>query len=315
MPPRKLEMLCLLACCTSCAPRSDATRPTVTTAPAQTIHATRLVLLGTGTPNADPERSGPAVAVVVNGASYLVDCGPGVVRRAAAAAKRQGLSALEPPNLKRVFITHLHSDHTVGLPDLMLTPWVLERSEPLDVYGPPGVAAMTEHILKAYEQDIHVRLDGAQPATAEGYMVRAYEIAAGWVYQDANVRVKAFEVKHGSWPHAFGFRFETADRIIVISGDTAPCESLVENARRCDVLVHEVYSQAGFATRPAAWQRYHAAFHTSSRQLGEMAARIKPGVLILYHQLFWGTTDEELVREVRRTYAGEVVSGCDLDGY
>src|SRR5437016_5754294 len=125
------------------------------TAPAQT----RLVLLGTGTPNADPERSGPALAVVVNGSAYLVDAGPGIVRRAEA-ARQKGIAALTQPNLKIVFLTHLHSDHTLGLPDLIFTPWVLDRTAPLEVYGPRGTKAMTAHLTAAYIEDVHVRLDG-----------------------------------------------------------------------------------------------------------------------------------------------------------
>jgi ribonuclease BN (tRNA processing enzyme) len=160
-----------------------------------------LVLLGTGTPNAEPDRSGPAVAVVVNGTAYLVDAGPGVVRRAAAAA-RAGVTALEPKNLDRVFITHLHSDHTVGLPDLILTPWVLDRERPLDVYGPTGVAAMAEHLLAAYDADIRRRIDGLQPQNATGYAVHAHEIAPGVIYRDTNVTVTAFLVAHEAWPEA-----------------------------------------------------------------------------------------------------------------
>src|SRR5713101_6267048 len=104
---------------------------------------TQVVMLGTGTPNPDPAHSGPALAIVIHGAAYLVDAGPGVVRRAAA-AERAGVAALAQPNLRIVFITHLHSDHTLGLPDLIFSPWVLQRRAPLDVYGPPGIAAMTD---------------------------------------------------------------------------------------------------------------------------------------------------------------------------
>jgi ribonuclease BN (tRNA processing enzyme) len=252
--------------------------------------------------------------VIVGGESYLVDCGPGIVRRAAAAAQRHGLAALEPPKLQRVFITHLHSDHTVGLPDLIFTPWVLERNEPLQVFGPPGVAAMVEHVLKAYEEDVHIRLDGLQPQANPGLAI-AHEIAPGTVYRDAHVTVKAFEVTHGSWRHAFGFRFESADRTIVISGDTTPCQNLIDHARGCDVLVHEVYSEVGFLKRPPQWQRYHAASHTSSRQLGAIASQVRPRLLVLYHELFWGSSEEELVNEVRRFYDGPVVAGRDLDLY
>lgn len=276
--------------------------------------ATRIVLLGTGTPNADPERSGPALAIVVNQTPYLFDCGPGVVRRAAAAV-RKGVAALEAPNLKRVFITHLHSDHTLGLPDLIFTPWVLGRDTPLEVYGPPGTAEMVHHLRAAYREDIRIRLDGLEPANSKGYKVNVHEIKPGTVFRDDNVTVTAFPVKHGSWQHAFGFRVETADRTIVISGDTAPCQSLIDHAAGCDVLIHEVYSENAFKKRPPEWQRYHAAFHTSTRELAHIAAEVRPGLLILTHQLFWGTTDADLLAEIRESYDGPVVSGRDLDIY
>jgi ribonuclease BN (tRNA processing enzyme) len=274
--------------------------------------ATQIVLLGTGTPNADPDRSGPAVAIVVNDTPYLVDFGPGVVRRAAAAA-RQGIKGLEVKKLQTAFLTHLHSDHTAGYPDLVFTPWVLEREAPLSVYGPAGLKAMTEYILKGYREDIDIRLHGLEPANKTGYEVVAHEINPGVIYQDQNVTVRAFPVLHGSWKQAFGYRFETPHRTIVISGDCTPSPALIENARGCDVLIHEVYSTAGFAKRPPVWQKYHSNFHTSSRQLAEIAGQVKPGLLVLYHQLFWGTTDAELEREIRQYYNGKVVSGRDLD--
>ena len=158
---------------------------------------TRVILLGTGTPNAEPDRSGPALAITVNGQAYLVDCGPGIVRRAAA-AHRAGIEALAVQRLNRVFITHLHSDHTVGYSDLILTPWVLGRERPLEAYGPPGLTGMTEHVLKAYAEDIQIRIEGLERANAEGCKVNVHEIEAGVIYQDHNVRVTAFPVKHGS---------------------------------------------------------------------------------------------------------------------
>ncbi len=275
----------------------------------------QVVLLGTGTPNADPDRAGPAVAVVVNDTPYLIDCGPGVVRRAAAAA-RNGVKGLSVEKLRRAFITHLHSDHTVGYPDLIFTPAVLERNAPLEVYGPPGLRAMTQHILAAYKEDLEIRLHGLEPSKPAGYVVNAHEIKPGAIYRDANVAVKAFAVKHGSWKYAYGFRFDAADRTVVISGDCSPSQSIVENCQGCDVLIHEVYSTAGFARRPPEWQRYHASFHTSSRELAELAQQAQPKLLILYHQLLWGATKEDLLEEIKRAgYTGKVVFGNDLDVY
>ena len=274
---------------------------------------TQLVLLGTGTPNADPERSGPAVAVVVNETPYLVDFGPGGVRRAAAACA-QGVKGLEVSRLNRAFVTHLHSDHTAGYPDLILTPWVLGRSQPLEVYGPAGLKAMTQHILGAYEEDIRERLEGLEPANNQGYQVRVKEVGPGWTYEDANVKVDAFAANHGAWA-AYGYKFHTADRVIAISGDTAPRDGLAEVYRGCDVIVHEVYSWVGLAGRAKEWQAYHSNVHTSSRELAEIATEAKPGILILYHQLFNGVTEAELLREVEEGYEGQVVSGRDLDVY
>jgi ribonuclease BN (tRNA processing enzyme) len=288
--------------------------PPASVSSADTSGGTRVVMLGTGNPNADPERSGPAVAVIAGGRAYLVDCGPGIVRRAAAAAAR-GIRALEANRLSIVFVTHLHSDHTVGLPDLMLTPWVLERSVPLEVYGPPGIKDMTDHLLAAYAEDIRIRQSGLEPEKSEGYRVNAHEIAEGVVYSDSNVTVTAIAVPHANWEHAFGYRFEARDRVVVISGDTRPTEAIARACNGCDVLVHEVYSVKGFKSRPSVWQRYHADAHTSTEQLAGIATWARPKLLVLYHQLFWGVTDEDLVREVRKGYSGAVVSARDLDVY
>jgi ribonuclease BN (tRNA processing enzyme) len=266
---------------------------------------TKLILLGTGTPNAEPARAGPAAAVVVGEQPYVVDFGPGVVRRAVAAG-------LDPKRLTRAFLTHLHSDHTAGYPDLILTPWTLEREEPLEVYGPPGLQAMTERVLAAYEADIKERLGGLEPANETGWRVEAHDVEPGAVYEDGNVAVEAFDVDHGSW-RAYGYKFQAADRVVVISSDTAPTEVIVEKSRGCDILVHEVYSAAGFETLPPAWQKYHAAVHTSSRELAEIASRAEPKLLVLYHQLLWGVSYDELVAEIKESYGGEVVSGRDLD--
>jgi ribonuclease BN (tRNA processing enzyme) len=274
---------------------------------------TQVVLLGTGTPNAEAARSGPAVAIVVNDTPYLVDFGPGVVRRAAA-AHEAGIAGLAVEKLSRAFLTHLHSDHTAGYPDLILTPWVLERVEPLHVWGPPGLQHMTDHILTAYRQDIDERLHGLEPANDTGCQVVVQEIAPGMAYEDKNVAVEAFQVKHGSLA-AYGYRFRTPDCTVVISGDTAPTESIVEKSRGCDVLIHEVYSMAGLQTRPPAWQEYHAHVHTSSHELAEIAGQAAPALLVLYHQLFWGVSEEELLSEIQTLYGGAVACGRDLDVY
>lgn len=285
----------------------------VTTAAAQD---TKLVVLGTGTPNADPERSGPALAVVRGERSYLIDAGPGIVRRANAAATQHNIAALRPPQLRTLFLTHLHSDHTIGIPDVMLGAWTLERDVPLVVYGPPGTKAMFEHLQAAYSADIRNRLDGLEPANTEGWKVTVHEIAPGVVLDDGNVRVTAFAVPHGDWDVAFGYRFDAADRSIVISGDTRASDAVVNACNGCDLLVHEVYSADRFRTRPTEWQRYHANAHTSTEELAALASRARPKQLLLYHQLFWGSDDAGIIAEMRRAgYRGPLESARDLVVY
>lgn len=278
-------------------------------------------MLGTGTPSPDPDRSGPATAIVVNGTPYLIDFGPGVVRRAAAASQK-GVTGLSVVNLGVAFLTHLHSDHTAGYPDLILTPWAVGRSRPLEVYGPRGLEEMTNHILEAYREDIRIRrrdkvLLGV-PDQADGYQVRAHDIRPGIVYEDENVRVKAFLVNHGDVPQAFGYRFETPDRTIVISGDAAPSQTIVDNCDGCDVLIHEAYSMMTYESVSSQYQEYRRKHHTSSLELADLAKRARPGLLILYHRANPGgvgspNPEEVLLEEIRRAYGGHVVTGHDLD--
>jgi ribonuclease Z len=279
---------------------------------------TRLVLLGTGNPNPSPDQSGCALALVVNNTPYIVDFGPGLVRKSAALTPRYGgpVEGLETSRLKTAFLTHLHSDHTTGYPDLILTPWVMGRDEPLEVYGPVGIGSMTEHILEAYQEDIRYRVYGEEPANDRGWRVNWHEFEReGIIYRDSNIVVEAFPVIHGTWPNAWGFRFSTPDRIIVISGDCKPSPKVVEYGAGADILVHEVYSQSGFNSRSDEWKAYHRRHHTSTLELAEIAKKTSPGKLVLYHILYWGSTKEELLEEIHTGYTGDVFVGEDLDIY
>src|SRR5712692_3994558 len=179
--------------------------------PKERTTRTKVVLLGTGTPVPDPDRSGPATGIVVDDSAYLVDFGPGVVRRAKAAVLDRHITALEPANLKVAFVTHLHSDHTAGYPDLILTGWTAGRRTPLEVYGPTGLQSMTEHILQAYRIDIETRTnpEGDQRGKPEGWKVNAHEIKSGVIYRDAKVTVTAFPTKHAL--ESYGYRFDTPE--------------------------------------------------------------------------------------------------------
>lgn len=287
-------------------------------APALASEGAKVIILGSGTPIPDPSSSGPCVAIVVNGQAYLFDAGAGVVRQAQAAAEKFGIEGLDATHLTRLFVTHLHSDHTLGYPDLILTPWVVGRRQPLEVYGPKGIAAMTDHLKQAYSADIQIRTDGAEGLNDQGLAVNVHEIeGAEVVYKDPNITVRSIVVKHGSWPQAFGFAVDAGGRTIVISGDTSPTQSIIDACHGCDVLIHEVYSEDRFnLVFGAARGQYHRTFHTSTRQLADLAAKAKPKLLVLYHQLYFGNPDEvDLVKEIHQTYQGAVVNGRDLTEY
>jgi len=287
------------------------------------VGKTRIVMLGTGNPAADPDRSGPATAIVVNDTAYLVDFGPGVIRRAKAAVIERGVTAVEPTSLRVAFVTHLHSDHTVGYADLIFSPWTLGRRVPIDVYGPTGIKAMTSHLLEAYRADIETRTnaDGNQHDFPDGYKANAHEIRAGVVYEDANVTVTAFPTKHAM--ESYGYRFDTPDRSIVISGDTKPVQATIDACRGCDVLIHEVNTLESLSKRDARFQAFAAKYHTSTEQLAELAAKAKPRLLVLYHHSIAlrpgiaasASTPDELLREMSARYSGQFVIGRDLDVY
>jgi ribonuclease BN (tRNA processing enzyme) len=287
----------------------------------------QVVMLGTGTPLPDPERSGPSIAVVVDNHAYLFDAGTGVVRRAAVAIKQKGIAGLEPRTLRVAFLTHLHSDHTLGLPDLILTPWTMGRIEPLELWGPKGTRAMVDGILVAYHEDITIRTTGLEGSNPTGYKVNVHEIEPGDIYKDGNITVQPFLVKHGEWKQALGYRIEAPGRVIVYSGDTSPTETIVENCHGCDYLISEAYTLASFDLVSPQWQRYRRAYHTSTRELGEIVARAKPRMLILTHRGNAGCdqshaagciesgSEEQMLKEMKEYYSGNVVAAHDLDVY
>jgi ribonuclease BN (tRNA processing enzyme) len=301
---------------------------------AQQTKRTRVVLLGTGTPVPDPDRSGPATAIVIDDRAFLVDFGPGVVRRAQSAALVRTIPALEPGKLKVAFLTHLHSDHTAGYSDLIFTGWTSGRTVPLEVYGPSGLNSMTEHILQAYRVDIETRTnpDGNQRRFPDGWKVNAHEIKPGVVYKDEKITVTAFATKHAM--ESYGYRFDTPDRRIVISGDTNPVEETINACSGCDVLIHEAQPLELLAKMPESIQSFVAKYHTTTEQLAELAKKAHPKLLVIYHTVSFppgiapprllpprGGADalyaspEMLQKEIGSRYSGEFAIGKDLDVY
>ena len=276
---------------------------------------TKLIVLGSGTPNPDPERYGSGYAVVVNDNAYIVDFGPGIVRRISAMSPTWGgeFPSMELQNINVAFLTHIHSDHSGALADLILTPWIMGRDEPLNLYGPNGLKAMSQNITEAYIDDINYRLYGSQPANELGFTTNVTEISEdGSIFKDKNVEVIAFKNAHGDFKNSFGFLFITDDKRILFSGDTAVSANLIKYGTDLDILVHEVFSSETFVNKTKDWQIYHQAHHTSSIDLGIIAEELQPKKLVLSHILFWGASEESLLKDVRKNFNGQAIIAKDL---
>jgi ribonuclease Z len=269
----------------------------------------KVTLLGTGCPPPNPRRRGPATLLEAGAARFLVDAGSGVAVRLQQAGQRVG-------ELRRVLLTHLHSDHVIDLGHLVLTRWIVGENAPLEVYGPAGTADHVERLLALWAWDVEVRR--AHMEEREPPRVRVTEIEAGVVLREAGVTVTAFPVEHAPVKPAFGFRFDGAGRSVAISGDTRPCESLVRHAREVDLLVHECTDAVHAAWMPGGgWPsreakvRALAAYHTSPDEVGEVARRAGARTLVLTH-LMPGSEPADLAARAARQFAGRIVVGEDL---
>ncbi|WP_282026528.1 MBL fold metallo-hydrolase [Limimaricola cinnabarinus] len=277
---------------------------------------TRLIMLGTGTPVPDATRAGSGLAVIHDGEAYLFDAGGGMVQRAIEAWQSMGVEELYPTNIGHVFLTHLHSDHTLDYGELAATYW-WRRDDRLQAYGPTGLQAMTESYYAMQEADIALRTGGNQPVKDPSlYQVDVTEIAdPGVVFDENGVTIEAFEVSHGDIHPAFGYKVTTPDKTIVISGDTTYNDTVVDMARGADILVHEVISEEGWSALPPEWQAYHHSSHTLTSELARLAKEAQPDLLVLTHILHYGAPIETALSEVQALYDGEVVLAEDLDEF
>jgi ribonuclease BN (tRNA processing enzyme) len=286
---------------------------------------TFVVALGTGHPVPNPNRFGPATAIVVDDTSYLVDAGEGIWRAAAKSASAHGGRIAEALDLTkkstRVFLTHLHSDHTVGLPSLMLSPWTYGKEDPLEVYGPPGTEDLVGNLLKAYKLDIDNRVGRSTNDT--GWRAVAHDVkAAGLVYEDEKVRIEAFRTKHANWEFSYAYRFTTPDRIVVIGGDGGACEGLIAAVQGADVWLQEIMTETNLPNAPWGGQSVEEkkkviwGSHMKPSALAEIATDAKVKMLVLYHEQNYSDPydPDALVKELRMLgFKGDVVSSRDAD--
>ena len=271
----------------------------------------QVTLLGTGNPRPNLERFGPSILVEAGPHRILIDAGRGSTQRLFEIAARETLATFDA-----VLLTHLHSDHTVGLPDLWLTSWVFGRTKALEVLGPPGTAEMAGHLEQAYAWDIEMRSkDEGMPL--DGVRLAARNVRPGVVFDRDGLRVTAFAVEHGGvTTPAYGYRVDYQGRSAAFSGDTRFFEGIVEHVAGVDVLVHEVIDPEVEARRaqvqgPRALEHV-IAHHTAPEQAGTIFNRVKPRLAVYSHIVPSPATAEDLIGPTRRTYAGPLAVGYDL---
>jgi ribonuclease Z len=267
----------------------------------------KVTLLGTGYPRPVMERFGPSILVEAGKEKLLFDCGRGSTQR---------LFQLKVPfaDMTALFLTHLHSDHVVGIPDFYLTGWIFGRHTPLRVWGPTGTTDMMTHLEQAYDFDIHMRRDVDEKLPAQGVVVVAKDIEQGVVYQSGDVKVTAFTVDHSPIKPAFGYRVDYAGHSVVLSGDTRFSENLIQFAQGTDLLIHEVLDPEAYR---ASDRLYNAVqrqkvidHHTTTGQAGTVFSRVKPKLAVYSHVVPFDATD--LVAHTRKTYSGPLEVGEDM---
>ena len=286
---------------------------------------TLAVVLGSGAVAPNPHRFGPSGAIVVNDTPYLIDAGEGVWRgltKASLAHDGLLMEALHPKKITKVFLTHLHSDHTVGLPALMLLPWTAGNSEPLTIFGPVGTKKLVDHLTEAYHGDLSERLNGPERKNKSGWKTIVHEIAeTGQVYEDENISVEAFHHRHGSFKQNFLYRFSTKDRVIVWSGDGQSGQAFADAARNADVLFSELTTVENL--KNAVWggtsfeekQEIIWSYHMKPKELAELATEASVKRLVLIHECNYSEPYDNLalLNELKRDYTGEAFSSRDSD--
>lgn len=240
----------------------------------------KVILLGTGNPRPALSRFGPSILVIAGERNLLFDCGRGVTQR---------IYQLKIPfnDVNALFLTHLHSDHTVGIPDLWLTGWVMGRKTPLRIWGPEGTVGMATHLQEAYAFDVHIRRDVDEKLSPQGVIIQARDAGPGTIYEENGLKVTAFPVDHGPVKPAFGYRVDFRGHSAVLSGDTTFSENLIRAAQGTDVLIHEVldldaYRQADDIYTPEQMQKV-VAHHTTPQQAAIVFARVHPKLAVFSH--------------------------------
>ena len=290
---------------------------------------TRLITLGTSAgPPPRTHRAQSSNLLIVNDALYVVDAGDGVARRLAKA----GINVRE---IGTVFITHHHDDHTAGLGTLLAVAWDQNRTKPINVYGPPRTVELVKASVQYFTVSAEIRIADGGRTIPIAQVFFGHDVGTGLIYQDANIKVTAVENSHfafhegpASGKHkSYSYRFETADRVIVFTGDTGPSDAVTELAKGADLLVSETSScqdrmqeminygrwQAMSPAEQAGITRQMTQGHMTLDQIGKMAASANAKTVVLSHLTHKSDGDyTPWAEEVKKHFSGQVLIAEDL---
>ena len=272
----------------------------------------KVTLLGTGNPMPTLDRFGPSTLIEAAGYKILFDCGRGTLQRAYQIDK-------QTQDYDKLFLTHLHSDHTTGIPDLWITGTIMGRHDnPLRIWGPRGTKSMTANLEKAFAVDLKVRREGEQRYGLnhqKGIGIESTDIDEGFVYEEDGLSVEPFRVNHFdhfSDESSLGYRVRYAGRSVVLSGDTRICENLIKYSRGVDLLIHEV-AAAPLGADLSSNIRYILSLHTQPEECGRIFSRANPRLAVYYHVIqCLEVSLEEMMDRTRKEYGGSVEFGKDL---
>ena len=255
----------------------------------------KVTILGSGTPRPSIERFSQSILIEANKEKLLFDAGRGL-------SIRLNQMDIGIGEVDKVFLTHMHSDHILGLPDLLMTGWIYQRKNPLTIFGPTGTNKFIKNIKKAFAEDIAIRTVAPENHKLDGLETKIFEIEEGLVYKKNHLKVLAFKVDHGGGvKHAFGYKIIYKDQSIVISGDTNYSKNLIKHAKNCDLLIHEIADAPDKLIKKFPKVQGLMNYHTTPNEMIQIINEVNPRYTVLTHVLaLGGVSEDQIIKKIKK---------------
>ncbi len=266
----------------------------------------KVTILGSGTPRVNIDRFSQSILVEHKSDKFLFDTGRGSIIRL-----KQ--SNILPQQINNIFFTHLHSDHIIGFADILMTGWIYHRKTPLNVFGPKGTDNFVNSTVQSYKEDIKVRSSYPENLDKKNIQSNITIIDNGFKHKKNGLTIEVFSVKHEPFTHAFGFKIYNSKYCMITSGDTTYSDKLIEKAKNCDLLVHEIAHAPDHVLKKHPNTKGVISYHTNVNQISDIINKVKPRLTILNHVLsLGGSTDDEILNEIKKDTSQKVLIAKDL---